>query len=62
MKVLLTGHKGFIGNFVSRYLSERGIEVLGFDKGDDGLLDLVKQAEAIVHFAGVNRAENPDDY
>lgn len=62
MKVLLTGHKGFIGNFVSRYLSERGIEVLGFDKGDKGLAGSVKQAEAILHFAGVNRAENPDDY
>ncbi len=62
MKVLLTGHKGFIGNFVSRYLSERGYEVLGFDKGDEGLADLVKQAEAILHFAGVNRATNPDDY
>lgn len=62
MKVLLTGNRGFIGNFVSRYLSERDIEVLGFDKGDEGLGDLVKAADAILHFAGVNRAANPMDY
>ena len=31
MKVLVTGHKGFIGSNLLKYLKERNYEVEGFD-------------------------------
>lgn len=33
-KVLVTGHKGFIGSVVFRYLKDNGIDADGFDIGD----------------------------
>ncbi len=36
MKVLITGHKGFIGSYIFSYLSKKdNYEVSGYDLGDD---------------------------
>lgn len=34
-KVLVTGHKGFIGTVVYNYLKEKGVQTDGFDLGDE---------------------------
>ena len=34
-RVLVTGHKGFIGSAVFGYFKENGLDVDGFDLGDD---------------------------
>lgn len=47
-KILLTGHKGFIGRNIMQYLKEKGLDVDGFDVGDT-LSD--EQYDFIVHFA-----------
>lgn len=60
MKVLVTGSKGFLGGFVSRYLSLHGIEVLGFDKGD--LFPDFSSIDFLFHFAGVNRSEEESEF
>ena len=35
MKVLLTGHKGFIGSHVFNHLTKVGLDVDGLDSPDD---------------------------
>ena len=60
MKVLVTGSKGFLGGFVSRYLSLHGIEVLDFDKGDP--FPDFSSIDFLFHFAGVNRSEEESEF
>lgn len=57
---MVTGSKGFLGGFVSRYLSLHGFDVIGFDKGDD--LPDFSSIDFLFHFAGVNRSEDESEF
>ena len=60
--ILVTGANGFIGkNFVLRLRECTGTEVMTLVRGDDdsALLDLLAQADAVVHLAGENRPVDP---
>ena len=35
MKILVTGHKGFIGGHIYNYFKLNGYEVYGYDLGDN---------------------------
>lgn len=48
MKILVTGHRGFIGSEVYSLLSEKGYDVTGFDLGDE-FKD--QEYDYIAHFA-----------
>lgn len=58
LKILVTGHKGFIGNYLYKKLLELGYEVYGFDivEGDD-LLNfskvegIIKKVDIVYHIA-----------
>lgn len=64
MNVLITGAKGFLGRNVSLYLSTRGYTILPYDIDNrpEELPVLLKQADAILHFAGVNRPLKPEEF
>lgn len=64
MNVLITGVKGFLGRNVSLYLSARGYTILPYDIDNrpDELPALLKQADAILHFAGVNRPLKAEEF
>ena len=64
-RVLLTGANGFIGKNLSIRLGEQNdTEILSFVRGDskDVLLELVEKADAIIHLAGENRPNDPQDF
>ncbi|BBD73772.1 NAD-dependent dehydratase [Sulfodiicoccus acidiphilus] len=48
MRILVTGHKGFIGGHIYDYLEKHGYEVYGYDVGDD-LGD--SKYDVIIHLA-----------
>ena len=48
MKILVTGHKGFIGGHIYNYLKLNGYEVYGYDLGDE-LKDI--KYDYIIHMA-----------
>lgn len=66
MRVLITGHKGFIGSHLTKYLTD--YDVVGYDLVDgDDILDIKEtDADVIVHLAAkcvVNESwEKPMDY
>ena len=64
MKILITGINGFIGRNLSVACGELGHTVVGFGKKnhDDDLLDLLQGVEAVVHLAGVNRADDDREF
>lgn len=65
MRILLTGASGFIGRNLSVALGERpGFETVPFARGQmvDSLANLVADADAVVHLAGVNRPQNPAEF
>ena len=57
MNVLVTGSNGFIGKHVVLHLKRCGYEVLPYDKDDteELLHQYIKQADFIIHLAGINR-------
>lgn len=65
MRVLVTGHKGFIGRNLMTHLKEQGRhEVLGVGREDtwDHVSSALTQADFIIHLAGINRPETDDEY
>ena len=65
MRVLITGLNGFIGKNIGVRLGElEGFEVVGFGR-EESLADLserVKNADAVVHLAGVNRPKDVKEF
>ena len=52
MKILVTGHKGFIGSHVYEYFTDLGFEVDGYDRPDDlGDFKTDKIYDVVVHLA-----------
>jgi len=65
VKVLITGANGFIGQNLRLHLSNRSeLEILCFtrDQKIDQLLGLLKSADFIFHFAGLNRPVDPAEF
>lgn len=65
MKVLITGARGFIGKNLSCVLKQEGKhELLEFDLDHslDDLDSFLKEADFIVHLAGVNRPKDVNDF
>ena len=72
MKILVTGHKGFIGSHVYEHLTRIGYEVDGLDKPDD-IRDIIRfiacngvKYNVIIHLAAYaalrDSVENPDKF
>ena len=72
MKILITGHKGFIGSHVYEHLTKIGYEVDGLDKPDD-VRDIIRfiacngvKYNVIIHLAAYaalrDSVENPDKF
>ena len=52
MKILVTGHKGFIGSHVYNYFKDAGDEVDGYDRPDDlGDFKTDKIYDVVIHLA-----------
>ena len=63
--VLITGSRGFIGKNLLAHLAEMNeVRVLAahWDDSEDIWEDLIAQADKIVHLAGVNRPEDPEEF
>ena len=65
MKILVTGHKGFIGSHVYEHFTNLGFEVDGYDRPDDlGDFKTDKIYDVVIHLAAnaaIREAvENPD--
>ena len=63
--VLITGSRGFIGKNLLAHLAEMNeVRVLAahWDDSEEEWQSLVAQADKIVHLAGVNRPEAPEDF
>ena len=59
MKILLTGHKGFVGKALREYLESKDIEVVGYDLPEDDILnpmnlfDKIKDVDLVIHNAAI---------
>ena len=64
MKVLVTGSNGFIGKHMSKALLKAGYEVLPYDLNntEEELIAYIKEAEFIVHLAGINRPLSVEEF
>lgn len=64
MNVLVTGAKGFIGKNVCYALKEAKHHVFEYDVSNTGeeLIEFVRNADAIIHLAGVNRPLKPEEF
>lgn len=64
MKILVTGSNGFVGRNLILQLKARGHIILAYDKNNkvDELDDLLRQADFLVHLAGVNRPEKVEEF
>tara|TARA_Y100001970_G_scaffold294333_1_gene450872 strand:- start:7708 stop:8826 length:1119 start_codon:yes stop_codon:yes gene_type:complete len=65
MHVLVTGANGFVGKNLCVFLSEKeNINIIKFTKNnsDKELLSFVKEADFIIHLAGVNRPKKNEDF
>ncbi len=64
MKVLVSGSSGFIGKHLCLTLERNNIDVFKVDisTNEDELINYVKNADFIVHLAGVNRPKDNKDF
>ena len=65
MRVIVTGANGFIGKNLSVNIKQSSnIKIVPFtrDNSINDLPELLKSVDCIVHLAGINRSENPDDF
>ena len=65
MKLLITGADGFIGKNLQMAISERSeFEALPVTRASSQsyIADAVRQADAVIHLAGVNRPEHPSEF
>jgi len=64
MNVLITGSDGFIGKNLTFKLLELGVKVLKFNRNNniDDLMELVKNADFIMHLAGENRPKDNKEF
>ena len=64
MKVLVTGANGFIGKHMCLLLSRKWHEVFKYDidSTETQLLEYVKDADAVIHLAGINRPLTPEEF
>lgn len=55
MKVLITGHEGFIGSNLYRYLIDKNYVVIGLDikSGNDILTCALPDCDVVIHLAGI---------
>ena len=64
MKVLVTGSNGFIGKHMTKALLRAGYDVLPYDldKTENDLIAYIKEADFIVHLAGINRPFTVEEF
>jgi len=65
VRILVTGANGFIGkNLLARLGREKDFEILPFDveNREEDLYEYLKNADRIVHLAGINRPLTPEEY
>ena len=64
MRVLVTGANGFIGKHMCLLLARKGHEVFKYDidSTEAQLVDYVKNADAVIHLAGINRPLTPEEF
>ena len=64
MKVLVTGANGFIGKHMCLNLSRKGYEVFKYDIDsiEEELVKYVKECDAVIHLAGINRPLTPEEF
>lgn len=64
MKVLVTGAYGFLGRNLARRLHETGHEVLplGRDDPEESWRAAVREAQVVVHLAGINRPRDDAEF
>lgn len=63
--VLVTGSRGFIGKNLLAHLAEMNevrVLVVHWDDSEEKWRSLIAQADKIVHLAGVNRPEKPEEF
>lgn len=60
MKVLVTGHRGFIGQNLYKYLEQKnGIEVIGYEY-DPYTMPNVKNVDAVIHLGAISSTVETD--
>lgn len=64
MNILVTGSNGFIGKHVCQKLERDNFNVLKFDldKSEDDLKRYVKEADFVIHLAGINRPLSTEEF
>ena len=64
MRVLVTGSNGFIGKHMVKALLKANHEVLPYDldKTEDDLISYIKEADFVIHLAGINRPLTPEEF
>jgi ADP-L-glycero-D-manno-heptose 6-epimerase len=60
MKVLVTGHHGFIGQNMMRHLTARGHEVEGYEYDPNKTLPRVSGLDAVVHLGAISSTTEKD--
>ena len=59
MKILVTGHKGFIGSHMAQYLVHKGHEVEGFDYVEN-VVPAVDQYDWVIHLGAISDTTERD--